>query len=181
MEVLETERLILRLFRESDLDAYAEMCADPEVMRYLLVGRTFSRDESWEHMATILGHWQLKGYGLWAVEHRESGLLVGRIGFLNPEGWPGFELAWTLARPFWGKGYATEGARAAMSYGFLTLKRDRIDSMIHPENVRSIRLAEKLGESLKGSIEFRGKRVLIYGIDRRDWISELDTQPDDKN
>jgi RimJ/RimL family protein N-acetyltransferase len=167
--VLETERLLLRPFSESDLDAYAEMCADPEVMRYLLLGRTFSREESWEHLAAILGHWQLRGYGLWAVEHRESGDLVGRIGFLNPEGWPGFELAWTLARPYWGNGYATEGARAAMAHGFLKLKRQRIISLIHPENERSIRLAKRLGESLRGSIEFRGKRVHLFAIDRRDW------------
>lgn len=179
MVVLETERLILRPFSESDLDAYAEMCAHPEVMRYLLVGRTFSRDESWEHMATILGHWHLRGYGLWAVEHRQSGLLVGRIGFLNPEGWPGFELAWTLGRPYWGNGYATEGARAALAYGFLKLNQERIISLIHPENKPSIRLAERLGESLRNSIEFRGKRVLVYGIDRNTW--KPDSNPLDSN
>jgi len=169
MVVLETERLILRWFRQDDLDAYAEMCADPEVMRYLLVGRTFSRHESWEHMATILGHWHLRGYGLWAVEHRDSGSLIGRIGFLNPEGWPGFELAWTLRRADWGKGYASEGARAALAHGFLELNQQRIISLIHPENRRSIRLAERLGESHLDSIEFRGKRVLVYGISREEW------------
>ena len=178
MEVLETERLVLRSFCESDLDTYAEMCADPEVMRYLLVGRTFSRDESWQHMAAILGHWHLRGYGLWAVELRQSGVLIGRIGFLNPEGWPGFELGWTLARPYWGKGYATEGARAALSYGFLKLGRERIISLIHPENRPSIRVAERLGESLKDSIEFRNQRVLVYGIDRNDWTEESDIPQD---
>lgn len=171
MVELETERLLLRPFREEDLDAYAEMCADPEVMRYLLVGRTFSREESWEHMATILGHWQLRGYGLWAVEHRSKRTLVGRIGFLNPEGWPGFELAWTLARPYWGKGYATEGARAAMAHGFLKLHQEEIISLIHPENKRSIRLAERLGERLTGSVKCRGKEVLRYRIARTEWIS----------
>ncbi len=169
MELLETKRLILRHFCEEDLDTYAEMCADPEVMRYLLVGRTFSRAESWEHMATILGHWHLRGYGLWAVEHRQTGELVGRIGFLNPEGWPDFEIAWTLARPYWGNGYATEGAQAALSYGFIKLNRDRIISLIHPENQRSIKLAERLGEKLEKAIEFRGKQVLVYAIGRDDW------------
>jgi RimJ/RimL family protein N-acetyltransferase len=152
------------------------MCADPEVMRYLLVGRTFSREESWEHMAAILGHWHLRGYGLWAVEHREEGELIGRIGFLCPEGWPGFELAWTLARPYWGSGYATEGARAALAHGFLQLNRERIISLIHPENKRSIKLAERLGESLRDTIEIRGKRVLLYAIDRSDWDSHSNQQ-----
>ena len=176
MEVLETDRLILRPFREDDLDAYAEMCADSEVMRYLLVGRPLSRDEAWEHMATILGHWHFRGYGLWAVEHRQSGDLVGRIGFLNPEGWPGVELAWTLARPYWGKGYATEGGRAALSHGFLKLGQERIISLIHPENQRSIRLAERLGESFENSTDFKGEPVSVYGINRKDWISEFKTR-----
>jgi len=179
MEVLETERLVLRPFREEDLDAYATMCADPEVMRYLLIGRTFSRAESWEHMATILGHWQLRGYGLWAVEHRQSGNLVGRIGFINPEGWPGFELAWTLARPYWGNGYATEGARAALTYGFEELNRTDIISLINPANGPSIRLAERIGESLQDSIEFRGKQVLVYGISRYEWIKRSHVVQDD--
>lgn len=178
MQVLETERLILRPFSEGDLDAYAAMCANPEVMRYLLLGRTLSRDESWENMATILGHWHLKGYGLWAVEHRQSGDLVGRIGFLNPEGWPGIELAWTLARPYWGKGYATEGGRAAMSHGFLKLDQERIISLIHPENIRSIRLAERLGESFEDSIEFKGTQVCVYGINRNDWTPESNNLQD---
>lgn len=67
MPTLETDRLILRLFRETDLDAYSEMCADPDVMRYIGVGQPLSRSEAWRNMAMILGHWQLRGYGLWAV------------------------------------------------------------------------------------------------------------------
>ena len=112
--ILETERLRLRPFRESDWDAYAAMCADAEVMRHLGTGATLSRDETWRAIASMLGHWTLRGYGLWAAAERSSGDLVGHIGFWNPEGWPGFELGWTLRRSFWGRGYATEGARKAL-------------------------------------------------------------------
>ena len=112
MVTLETERLRLRMFRETDLDAYAAMSADPEVMRYLgATGEPLTRREAWRQMAMFLGHWQLRGYGVWVVEERASGALVGRIGLFNPDGWPGLECIWTLARGAWGKGYATEGAR----------------------------------------------------------------------
>ena len=169
MKVLQTKRLILRRFRDQDLDAYADMCADPEVMRYLLVGKTLTREESWQHMAGIEGHWQLKGYGLMAVEDRKSGDLVGRIGFLQPEGWPGFELAWTLARPYWGRGYATEAARAAMAYAFEQLGQEKIISLIHPDNKPSIRLAERLGETVEDTIVIKGRETLCYSIDKATW------------
>ena len=94
---LETERLILRKWRESDFETYEKMCADPEVMRYI-GGKTFNRTEAWRHMAYLVGHWHLLGYGHWAVEEKATGQLIGRIGFLNPAGWPGFEIGWTLAR-----------------------------------------------------------------------------------
>src|SRR5438552_17778636 len=120
MITLETDRLKLRAFRNEDIDAYAEICAYPEVMRFL-GGKPLNRGEAWRQMATILGHWQLRGYGLWAVEERATGKLLGRIGFLNPEGWPGFELGWTLGRQYWGHGFAIEGARKALQYAFTEL------------------------------------------------------------
>ncbi len=163
--ILETERLILRMFREEDFDEYASFCADPEVMRYL-GGKTFNRMEAWRHMAFIVGHWHLRGFGHWAVEEKATSKLAGRIGFLNPEGWPGFELGWTLGRPFWGRGYATEGARRALEYGFNQLDQKHIISLIHPDNKNSIRVAERLGEKVEGKTELLGHDVLVYGIDR---------------
>ena len=162
---LETERLILRMWREADFEAYAELCADPEVMRYL-GGKVFDRTEAWRHMASMIGHWYLRGYGIWAVEEKESGSLVGRIGCINPEGWPGFEVGWTLKREFWGKGYATEAARRALEYGFNELDKPHVISLIHPENRASIRVAERLGETLEGNARVFDTDVLVYGIDR---------------
>lgn len=167
MVTLETERLLLRMWRESDFEAYARFCADPEVMRYLGEGRPLNRMEAWRHMASIVGHWHLRGYGIWAVEERETGNLVGRIGFFYPEGWPGFELGWVLGRDHWGKGYASEGARRALDYAFTQMNRDHVISLIHPDNVGSIRVAERLGEKVEGKTEVFGHEVLIYGIDRR--------------
>ena len=172
MVILETERLVLRMFRESDLDSYAEMCASEVVMRYISTGRTLSRMEAWRDMALVLGHWQLRGYGLWAVEERQSRSLVGRIGCWNPEGWPGFELGWMLRHQYWGHGYATEGARAAMNYAFSVLKVPRVISLIYPENTRSVRVARQLGEQLEGTLEVAmipGVQLEVYGIHREEW------------
>ena len=163
MEVtLETARLRLRQFSEADLDAYAVMCADPDVMRYLGTGVTMNRGETWRAIAGMLGHWQLRGYGMWALESRQTGELVGRAGFINPEGWPGFELGWVLGKPHWGKGYATEAAREAQRYAYEVLKRDRFISLIRHANTPSIRVAERLGSKLAGEVELMGGPTLVY-------------------
>lgn len=146
------------------------MCADEEFMRYLGDRRPMSRTEAWRHMAMMVGHWALRGYGLWAVEERaRPGIVIGRIGCQYPAGWPDFEVGWAIARPMWGRGYATEGARAAMRYAFETVGRDVVVSCIAPGNTASVRVAERLGESLRGDGEIMGHPVLLYGIDRASW------------
>jgi RimJ/RimL family protein N-acetyltransferase len=171
MQTLKTERLLLRMIREEDFEEYAALVADPEVARHLGEGKPLPRADAWRQMAFVLGHWQLRGYGLWAVEEAATGRLVGRVGFLDPEGWPGFELAWTLAREFWGRGYATEAARRALAYAFEELGRDHVISLIRPANAPSVRVAERLGERLEGRVELFGSEALVYGITRADWLA----------
>jgi RimJ/RimL family protein N-acetyltransferase len=173
MVTLETERLILRMFRETDLDEYAEMCADPDVVQYLGAGQTLDRGEAWRQMALIIGHWHLRGYGLWAVEERDSGRLAGRLGFFNPEGWPGFEIGWVLRKDCWGRGYATEGGRRALLHAFTDMGKDHAISVIHPDNAPSIKVAKSLGEEFERETELSGKRILIYGITRDRWIKSV--------
>jgi RimJ/RimL family protein N-acetyltransferase len=124
-------------------------------------------------MAFLIGHWQLAGAGTWAVEHREAGAFVGMVGYSEPEGWPGFELAWTLGYHWWGNGYATEAARAALAYAFTALERDRIISLINPENHRSVRVAERLGETLQERINHNGRDMLCYGISRERYGAQV--------
>jgi RimJ/RimL family protein N-acetyltransferase len=166
MVTLETERLILRPFRQEDLDAHARICADAEVMRFIGDGRTLTWAETWRQMAFFLGHWQLRGYGPWAAELRQGGAFVGRVGLYNPEGWPGLEVGWLLDRAFWGRGLATEGGRAALDFAFTALGAGRVISVIHPSNARSIRVAERLGERFERRDTVNGIDVVIYGIDR---------------
>ena len=168
---IETERLILRMFRESDTDAYAEMVGDAEVMRFL-GGKPMSRQEAWRNMAMLLGHWHLRGYGFWAVEERASGELVGRVGCWQPEGWPGLEVGWALRRRFWGRGYATEAARASLNHAFTALDQPRVISLIAPDNVNSSRVAERLGERPEGEWEVFGVKVIVYAAWREGWSYE---------
>jgi RimJ/RimL family protein N-acetyltransferase len=162
---LETKRLKLRPFRRSDIDDYAALNADPEVQRYI-GGVVWDRGRSWRHLAFLIGHWHLGGAGTWAVEGRATGELAGKIGFSCPDGWPGFELAWMLARRYWGRGYATEGARAALGFAFEDLCQEHVISLIRPINGASIRVAERLGERLEGTSVVAGVEYLTYGIDR---------------
>lgn len=164
---LETERLRLRPFCTSDIDDYAALHEDPEVSRH--IGGTWDRGRSSRHLAFLVGHWQLWGSGMWAVEHKVTGAFVGKVGFSEPEGWPGCELAWYLARRYWGLGYATEGARTALDYGFSALKKDRIISQIVPGNLASIRVAERLGMSLQGRCDVLVREHLVYGINRESY------------
>lgn len=166
---LESERLRLRAFRDDDLDAFHGIVADAEVMRFM--GGPRSRARAWADMAWSLGHWQLRGYGFWAVEEKASGALIGRIGLLNPEGWPGLEVGWLLGRAFWGRGYATEGGRAALAFAFEHLGVPEVISLIDPDNGASVCVAERLGEELRGQAQVEGVDALVYGIERSRFLA----------
>ena len=96
--------------------------------------------------------------------------MVGRVGCWRPEGWPGLEVGWTLRRRFWGRGYATEAARASLEYAFTTLDQPRVISLIAPDNVNSIRVAERLGERPEGEWEVFGPKVIVYAVWREGWL-----------
>ncbi len=159
---LTTTRPRLRPFRASDLDAYAALCADEEVMRYIGAGGPVGVEVAWRQMAIFLGSWSLCGHGMWALEERASSRLVGRVGFLDPPEWPGCELGWMLARDAWGRGYATEAPRAARDYGRDALGLTELVSLIHPDNQRSIALAQRLGATAGEAIEFMDRPCLLY-------------------
>lgn len=169
---LETARLIMRGYVSDDFEAFAAFMADPEVMRYL-TGHPLKRLDAWRSLSSAIGHWTLRGYGTWALEKKDDGAFIGRVGMINPEGWPGLEIGWTLGRPYWGRGYATEAASAAMRYAFLTQPVDRLISCIHPENAASQKVAVRLGET-KGErsevvVSGEGFPIDIWSIGRDVW------------
>jgi RimJ/RimL family protein N-acetyltransferase len=170
---IETKRLILRAYKPEDFDVLADFMMDSEVTRYLS-GRPQSRADAWRGFATIIGHWVLRGYGFWAVERKEDGAFIGRIGLWNPEGWPGMEVGWTLGRPYWGQGYATEAAQASLDYGFLKYPVEKLLSVIHVDNRASQKVAERLGET-KGErmdllIAGQTFPVDVWEIAREKWL-----------
>lgn len=169
---LQTERLSMREWRDDDLDAFAAFYADVEVMRFLS-GEAMARNDAWRSMAGSAGNWLLRGYGTWVVERKSDGAVIGRVGLINPEGWPGLEVGWTLGRPYWGQGYATEAAQAAMNYGFLTQGVDRLLSLIDPDNKPSQAVARRLGETqgAEHRLTIGGKQHLchIWSITREEW------------
>jgi RimJ/RimL family protein N-acetyltransferase len=158
---LETERLFLRLPQASDLDAYAQLFADPEVVRYT-GGVTKTRAESEVAVERMLDHWRDNGIGLFSVVRKEDERVLGRVGFLvwdteswthammrAPRGMTETEIGWTLARAHWGRGFATEGATAARDWALQELGLRRLISLIQRGNNASVRVARKLGQTLE--------------------------------
>jgi RimJ/RimL family protein N-acetyltransferase len=162
---VETERLLLREWRDEDTDPWAELCADDEVMRSLGREGALSLGDAWRDMAVMAGHWALKGFGHWILELRATGELVGRAGLYHPPDWPGLEVGWTVARPHWGNGYAGEAGRSAMDWARDELGADRVISLIADDNHRSQRVAEKLGMRVEGRASLRGHDLRVFGVD----------------
>ena len=158
--VLETERLHLRGWREEDLSVFAEFWADENTARF--VGGTCTRDGAWRRMAMYVGHWVLRGYGMWAIEEKASGCLAGYCGPWNPEGWREPEIGWGLVKAFHGRGYATEAARRARDFAYLELGWPTAVSYIAAENVASQRVAARLGATFEGTGDLRGHPVGVY-------------------
>jgi RimJ/RimL family protein N-acetyltransferase len=145
-----TERLMLRPWRPADRAPFAAMNADPEVMRYVRDGSPMTHEQSDELVDAIEAHWERHGFGLWcAAPLDDPDACIGFIGLAIPSFLPAVlpavEVGWRLARPAWGRGLATEGARAALAHAFGPLALNSVISVIDPNNERSIRVAEKLG------------------------------------
>jgi RimJ/RimL family protein N-acetyltransferase len=158
--VLETERLRMRGWRESDFEPFAAIYADPEQARF--IGGVHTRDYAWRRMATYLGHWVLRGFGHWVLEDKASGGFVGWSGLWCPEGFPGREISWTLMPFMRGRGLAQEAARRARAYAYDTLGWESAISLINLDNAASIRVAEKLGATFESVTHFRGSDCAIY-------------------
>ncbi len=147
---LETERLILRPFRDNDLSDYFMMMDTPELRKSLRILDNEGKTEAWTAMAWWRGQWELRGTGHWAVEEKTSGSFVGRAGLHNPEreDWPGVEVGWALHPNWWGLGYATEAGAESVRYGFEELNQSRLFSTILTDNFRSQAVVQRLGFEL---------------------------------
>ncbi|MEL6868798.1 MAG: GNAT family N-acetyltransferase [Pseudomonadota bacterium] len=142
---IETERLILRTIDpERDFEGWASSMADEQTVRYI-GGKTMDRPNAWRNMATVMGHWQIRGYGFFSVEEKATGAWVGRVGPWYPYDWPEPEVGWTIMREHWGKGFASEAGRAAIDYARDILGWSQVIHAIIEGNHGSAAVAEKLG------------------------------------
>ncbi|MCA3612393.1 MAG: GNAT family N-acetyltransferase [Methylobacterium sp.] len=157
---IESERLVLGPWSEAHFDAYAAFWRDEETARF--VGGACARDDAWRRMATIVGHWSLRGYGFWALTEKSSGAFVGWCGPWMPEGWPEREIGWGLLPAAQGKGYATEAAIRSRSYAYDVLGWKTTISLIDMQNFPSQRVAERLGARFEGTHLLRGSEAGIF-------------------
>jgi RimJ/RimL family protein N-acetyltransferase len=177
---LATPRLRLRRWRTEDLEPFAALNADLAVMEHF--PSLLSREETAGSIERVEKHFENHGYGFWAVEVPSRAPFIGFIGLAVPgfeaSFTPCVEIGWRLARPWWGQGFATEGARAALAYGFERLGLPEIVSFTVPGNVRSRRVMEKLG--MKYSEDFEHPRIqpghplrghVLYRLARGEWTS----------
>ncbi|MBE7381548.1 MAG: GNAT family N-acetyltransferase [Leptolyngbya sp. SIO1E4] len=158
---IETPRLILRQFREEDWKDLHEYYSDAEATQFT-VGRKLSEGETWRTLCGMIGHWQLRGYGPYAVEAKSSRIVLGPVGFWYPNDWPEPEIKWALARQYWGKGFASEAARAVQVTAREHIPDIALISFIHAENLPSINLALAIGAKYEKEVMFRGGQWQIY-------------------
>src|SRR5580692_1066424 len=165
--VIETQRLIMRGHRLEDFVDCAAMWADPLVTRHI-GGKPFSKEETWARLLRYAGHWSWLGFGYWAIEEKNTGSFVGELGFadykrdIEPslEGAP--ELGWALASGVHGKGYATEAVRAIVAWGEAHFGLVRTVCIVHPENLASIRVAEKCGYREFQRATYKGHSTILF-------------------
>jgi len=169
--VIETSRLILRVWRASDIAPNTAMLSDPGTARFITPDRKPVTEElvGWRNAAVMAGHWALHGFGMFVIEEKSSGEFVGRVGPWHPPGWPGFEVGWGIAKAFRGQGYAVEAARAAITWTFQTLDVDRIIHCIDPENMASQGVARRLGATIDGAATLAGDVVDVWVTARGHW------------
>lgn len=170
---IETDRLVLRRWDVSDdLDAYAAICADPEVMRYIGDGSVASRAETAERIQQYESTWHERGFGLFALERRDSGELIGNTGLavpdFLPEVLPAVEIGWRLGRAHWQQGFATEAARAVLAFAWGQVGLERLVSIHAVGNDPSGNVMQKIGMHLdRETVHPRnGRAVRVYAIDR---------------
>jgi RimJ/RimL family protein N-acetyltransferase len=168
---LETSRLILRPTRAEDFDPWAEFSADELTMRHL--GGVQPRTVAWRGMVSVAGAWAIQGFSMFSVIEKATGAWIGRLGPWKPEGWPGAEVGWGLASHAWKKGYAVEGATAAMEWAFEELGWTEVIHCIDPANLPSLAVARRLGSKLLrvGRLPrpYDASELEIWGQSRDEW------------
>ena len=161
---LETDRLYMRRFRTNDLDVFSQILGQDEVGQWLPRGRGYTKDEVEKFLDNVAKHWQEKGYGIWAVIEKESGKIIGHCGLNYVKQNDEVEVLYGFGKEYWGLGYATEAAKAALSFGFEKIGLDRIVAFAKIDNIASRRVIEKIGLKYIKDIEIFGMNCAYYEL-----------------
>lgn len=176
--MIETDRLLLRRFTPGDLDAFAALNADADVMRYIGDGKLQSRAQTEVRLNAFIEHWEQHGFGLWVTLEKASNEFAGFCGLKYLDNTSEIEVGYRLAKRFWGMGLATEGAAASLVFGFKDLGLDRIVAVVQPENIASRRVIEKIGLRYVKDARFYDTDVKYYAITREQYGPDDSRQPD---
>lgn len=169
MSIIETARLRLRPFAESDLDALVVLNSDRDVMKYITDGEPMPREQTEARLQFYLNHWQQYGFGLFVIEYKDTGECAGFCGLQYLDNTPEIEVGYRLAKNYWGKGLATESSKACLSYGFDDVKLDRIVAVVRPDNLPSQHVLEKIGLKYEKFAHYYNVDVMYYAINRDEY------------
>lgn len=171
MIILETNRLTLRPLKEDDLESVIKLNSDPEVVKYITGGLPMSKEQTQTRFNFYLDHQKKHNFAIWAIINKEDSAFIGLCGLQFLEDSPNVEVGYRLAKDFWGKGLATEAARASIVYGFNTLKLKEIVAVIDPENTASHQVIKKIGLKYKKTAYFYNKDLSFYKITEEEFLA----------
>jgi ribosomal-protein-alanine N-acetyltransferase len=167
---IQTSRLVLRPFTENDIDRFHEILIEKDMLRYFPKTDPPPWDKVQTMVLGIIKHWNERGYGLWAVEPKSPRVLMGRCGLQYLPDTDEIEVDGLLSREAWNKGYATEAAKASLRYGFHELKLDFVVGIVHPKNMASRRVLEKIGMTLSERKQYFGMDCYRYVLERDQYL-----------
>jgi len=164
--MMETQRLLLRPVHNEDAEDFCALWGDPEVMRFIGDGKPRTRAEAEERLGRTVRHWQEHGFGLWALHDKATGSFVGGCGVGYFNGLADVELGYVLARPYWGRGLASEAVARVLRHAFDVLRLPRLAALVRAENAASLAVLRKAGLVCRGPHEWEGREFLLYAIEK---------------
>jgi len=170
---VETARLRLRMFVAEDADELSPITCDPEVMRYIATGLPISREETIQNLNSIINGFNRRGFGRWAVTLKETGRLIGYCGLTLLDEAVGVELVYLFGKAYWGKGIASEAARASLRYAFGELQLERVVALTKPDNARSRRVLEGIGMRFQTYSHYYGYDCVCYEMNRAEFCPDI--------
>jgi len=174
LPLVETNRLLLRMFEAGDLDSAFRLFNDEEVQKYLSSENRRTCEQMKFTLRNLVKRWQERGFGLWCVSEKGSDKMFGYCGFQYLDKTPDVEVLFAFFKDYWGKGFATEAAKASLKFAFEELQLEKVFAVTHPKNTASRSVLEKIGMTFEKRNAHYGIDTITYVISRRDFEPSVD-------